>query len=594
MRSTRATLNVLRAVPLCCILAEFPAPAQPITPYVFSVQNSASYGTNIAQGSLFVVYGQDIGPAQLVQAATLPLTSLVGGTGISVTSGAITVACPMVYSVSGAAAAILPSNVPVGRATVSLTYNGQSTPFPVSMNVVASAVGLYTVGSSGLGQGVFTATDGSVKTFAASARSGDIVTAWATGLGPVGGPDNAVPPAFPNFPGVEVFVGTQPANVIYAGRSGCCVGLDQISFTVPAGVTGCYVPIAVRSGGVVGNFVSIAVSSGGGNCSDAAPTIPTSIMNKASSGQAVNAAAIAAGSIPVLRGLGFDVKLYVADTLSKLLRVKVSPQDVANFLRAAETHNQRALNRAMLKYAAAYKTLSPAARAAVQTTLNPNQEGAVAVFGQFNSAATLASALGGMFPSKGTCTTLPSISFGTSANGLDAGTSLALSGPAGSWTLSPTRAGQYQILFGSSPTGPNLLPGTYSVIGSGGHDLSAFSASLSVGGSIAWTNKASVATINRSQPLTVTWSGGANAGYVVIGGYVNSSTAGIAGFVCAEDASIGSFTIPSFILSLLPAASSGGGMFISPHPLSRQVTIPGVDVAYFMDGSNDSKSVVYR
>jgi hypothetical protein len=432
------------------------------------------------------------------------------------------------------------------------------------------------------------------KDVRATAKSGETITAWVTGLGPVSGPDNVVPSTFPNFPGVEVYVGTQAANVIYAGRSGCCVALDQISFEVPAGVTGCYVPVAVRTGDTFSNFVSIPISSGGGACSDTAPTVPIGIMNQASAGQPVNAAAFAAGGVPVLRGLGFDVKLYLADILSKLLRVKVSQEDVAKLLRAGQTHNQRALTRAMMKYAAAWQALSPAAKAAVRAALNSNQEGAVAVFGQFSSPATLAAALGGLFPSQGTCTTLPSVPLGSSATGLDAGSSLALSGSAGSWTLAPTRLGQYQVLFGSTPAGPNLPPGAYSITGSGGRDLSAFSATLNVGGNIAWTNKAAVTAINRSQPLTVTWSGGTNPGYVVVGGYVNSNTRGIVGFVCTENSSKGSFTIPSFILSMLPPAATGGGMFVSPHPLSRQVTIPGVDLAYFMDGSNDSKSVVYQ
>ena len=59
--------------------------------------------------------------------------------------------------------------------------------------------------------------------------------------------------------------------------------------------------------------------------------------------------------------------------------------------------------------------------------------------------------------------------------------------------------------------------------------------------------------------------------------------------MCSEDVNKGSFTIPSFVLSTLPAAS--GGMFVSPHPLSQQISIPGVDLTYFMDGSNDAKSL---
>jgi hypothetical protein len=178
---------------------------------------------------------------------------------------------------------------------------------------------------------------------------------------------------------------------------------------------------------------------------------------------------------------------------------------------------------------------------------------------------------------------------------LDAGSSLNLSGPAGLWNLAPTKPGQYQVLFGSTPQGPNLPLGTYSITSAGGHDISAFSVKMNVAENVVWTNKAAISSVDRSQPLTVTWSGAAAPGYVIVGGYALSGNA-FGTFVCVEDASAGSFTIPSFVLSVLPATTGGrlSGMFISPHPLSHPVTIPGVDLAYFMDGSNDSKSVVYQ
>ena len=586
-------LSYTVATLLGCALAALPAMAQQ-TPYVFSALNSASYGANIAQGSLFVVYGANFGPTQLVQASAYPLPAQLAGTAITVTSGLSSFPCPMVYSIAGAAAAVLPSSVAPGMAMLTLTYNGQSTPFPLPVNVVPSTVGIYTLSSSGARTGVFTGADGTEKTFASSAKNGEIVTAWATGLGAISGPDNNVPSSFPNFPGVEVFVGTQPANVLYAGRSGCCVALDQISFEVPSGVSGCYVPVAVRSGGAMSNFVSIAVNSGGGPCSDTVPTIPVSIMNQASAGITVKAATLAAGPVSVLRGLGFDVKPYLAQTLSKLLHAKVSVDDVSKLLLAAQSRNQRELLHAMIKYGAAWKALSPAAKAAVRAALSANQEGAVADFGQFNAPGALAAGVGGLFPSQGTCVPLPYEYASRSGNGLDAGSSLSLSGAAGSWTLTPSRAGQYQALFGSSPTGPNLPTGTYTISGAGGHDVNAFSATLNVGASVLWTNKAAISSIDRSQPLTVTWLGGPDPGSVVIGGYVDSNTVGLVGFVCTADTSAGSFTIPSFILSLLPSAATGGGMFITPHPLSHQVTIPGVDLVYFMDGSSDAKSLVYQ
>jgi uncharacterized protein (TIGR03437 family) len=594
LRSPPRYLTNVRSALLCCALVTLPAAAQPNVPVVFAVENSASYGGTIAPGSIFIVFGIGIGPVQLVQATSLPLNTQLGGTAITVTSGSMTMACPMVYSRTDVAAAVLPSGVPPGKATLTLTYNGQATPFPVPVNIQPSAVGIFTLGSSGLGPGVFTALNNSLKTFAVTAKKDEIITAWATGLGPVSGPDNAVPSTFPNFPGVEVFVGTLAAKVIYAGRSGCCVGLDQISFEVPAGVAGCYVPVAVRSGGTLSNFVSIAANTGGGPCSDTVPTIPISVMNLATAGQSVKVAALAAGPVSVLRGLGFNEKLYLAGKLSNLLHRKVSEQDIAKLLLAQQTHNQRAMIRGMSKFAASWKALSPAAKAAVQAALNPNQQGAVAAFGQFNTPGTLAAAVGGLFPSQGTCTALPSEFVGRSGTGLDAGPSLALSGQAGVWMLTPSRTGQYQVLFGSAPTGPNLPPGTYAIKGGGGRDLSAFSVTLNVGGNVVWTNKAATATIDRSQPLTVAWSGGTSPGFVLVGGYVESNTTGLVGFVCTEDSSKGSFTIPSFILSALPPAATGGMMFVSPHPLSRQVTIPGLDLAYFMDGSNDSRSVEYQ
>jgi uncharacterized protein (TIGR03437 family) len=581
---------------LLACTATLPAMAQPNVPIIYSAVNSASYGSTLAQGSLFVVFGMNIGPAHLAEAASYPLPPQIGGTAISVTSGSTTLICPMVYSVAGAAAAILPSNTPPGTASLTLTYNGAMAPFPVQVNVVPSAVGLYTPSSSGLGPGSVTALNGALNTFATAAQPGDILTAWGSGLGPISGPDASLPTAFPNFPGVEVFVGTLPATVIYAGRSGCCAGVDQISFHVPDGVAGCYVPVAVRSGGKISNFVSIAVSGDGGPCSDTAPTIPVSLMNQAAAGQSVTAAAFAVGPTSVLRALGFDQSHYLAARLSQLLHVQVSPEDVANLLLAGQTHNRRALIRAMAKYAQSWRALDPATKAEVNAAVNLTLEGAYAAFVQFSTPATVAAAVGGIFSSQGTCTVQTSLTASAQRNGkgLDAGSSLTLSGQAGTWTLVPSRPGQYQVAFGNAPSGQDVAPGTYTITGTGGADLRAFSASLKIAGNIVWTNKAAISTIDRSQPLTVTWSGGTSPGYVLIGGYFESRTAPFVGFVCTEDAGKGSFTIPSFILSALPPAATGGAMFIAPHPLSQPITIPGVDLSYSINGSSDSESVIYQ
>jgi uncharacterized protein (TIGR03437 family) len=430
-----------RSALLYCSLAALPTVAQINSPVAFSVASTADYSGTIAQGSQFIVFGENLGPAQLVPAASYPLSNRLGGTSITVMSGTAILDCPMVYSAAGVAAAILPSNTPIGRGSVSLTYNGQPTPFPVTINVVASAPGIYTSTSSGLGPGVFTTPDGILKTFAITAKPGDTVVAWATGLGPISAPDNVAPSTFPNFPGVEVFVGTQAATVVYAGRTACCAGVDQINFTVPAGVSGCYVPVVVSSGGMLSNFVSLAVNINGGPCSDTGPTIPVSVFNQAAAELPVKIAALAVGPISVLGGLGFDQRRDLAQRLSKLLSVTVASNDVKRLLRARLSHDQRAANHIMAKYAVAWKALTPAERAAFTRAVNLTQEGAVAAFGEYSTPATLAAAVGGLFPSQGTCTVAnlgsqPSVV--RSAAGLDAGPSLALTGQAGPWTLMPT------------------------------------------------------------------------------------------------------------------------------------------------------------
>lgn len=164
---------------LFCSLLPVQCAAQSNPPILFSVRNSASYdSTGIAQGSLFVVFGANIGPSRLVQATSFPLPSQIGGTSMTVTSGSTALSCPMVYSSAGQAAAILPSNTALGPATIQLTYNGAQSPYPAMIVVAPAAVGLYALSSSGLGPGVFTSADNSVKTFAASAKPGEVITAW--------------------------------------------------------------------------------------------------------------------------------------------------------------------------------------------------------------------------------------------------------------------------------------------------------------------------------------------------------------------------------------------------------------------------------
>ena len=91
-----------------------------------------------------------------------------------------------------------------------------------------------------------------------------------TGLGPISTPDNVAPGAaaldMTNVP-VTITVGGVTAQRLYAGRQSQSAAVDNIYFTIPAGVPfGCQVPVAIAAGGVPSNTTTIAVTSDGSPC----------------------------------------------------------------------------------------------------------------------------------------------------------------------------------------------------------------------------------------------------------------------------------------------------------------------------------------
>jgi hypothetical protein len=92
--------------------------------------------------------------------------------------------------------------------------------------------------------------------------------------------------------------------------------------------------------------------------------------------------------------------------------------------------------------------------------------------------------------------------------------------------------------------------------------VGAFDATITVNSHLAISNKSSLALVERTQPVTVTWTGGAPGNYVLIGGYapnanLNGEYNPKAYFACAEDGGKGTFTILSYILSSMNADRTG-------------------------------------
>ena len=87
-------------------------------------------------------------------------------------------------------------------------------------------------------------------------------------------------------------------------------------------------------------------------------------------------------------------------------------------------------------------------------------------------------------------------------------------------------------------------------------------------------------SIDRSQDLTVTWTGGTPGSYVFIYGTSTlTGTAGTgtttAGYTCLTTADAGKFTVPSHILSALPVGSGGTGI---QNQVQSPLSASGLDI----------------
>jgi hypothetical protein len=155
---------------------------------------------------------------------------------------------------------------------------------------------------------------------------------------------------------------------------------------------------------------------------------------------------------------------------------------------------------------------------------------------------------------------------------LDAGPSIGVTGPSGATIpLMPvdpsTNTGLYLgLLGGSSLLGDATLPlflesGLFHIAGTGGADVGAFQASMTLGTPVVWTNRDQITTVNRASNLLLTWSGGDASKLVLIaGGGADSDTSAAAGFFCFVPAAPGQFTVPASMLGNLPASNSGSAI----------------------------------
>src|SRR5262249_43013715 len=88
----------------------------------------------------------------------------------------------------------------------------------------------------------------------------------------------------PDLP-LKLWVGGVQAKVLYQGRSGCCIGQDQIVFTVPDDApAGCAVPIAVEitpNITQISNNVRMPIAIEGRDCTPGDPALGSNLLQQA-------------------------------------------------------------------------------------------------------------------------------------------------------------------------------------------------------------------------------------------------------------------------------------------------------------------------
>ncbi|MBI2815813.1 MAG: hypothetical protein HYX72_02620 [Acidobacteria bacterium] len=522
------------------------------SPTVGGVVNGASYAlaglpnSGIGQGSIFIIFGTNMGPAALAGAPRLPLELTLAGTSVNVTTSTNSVVAPIIYTSAGQVAAVMPSNAGLGPATVTVTYNGR-TSGAFSIQVVDRSFGFFTINQQGSGSAIILDGDFRQINLLNAAAPNQTVAAFGTGLGrlPSGSDAEAPPQVNLNVP-AEVYVGNRRATVVYTGRTGGFVGLDQINFQIPAGVEGCNVPLVVRVGSTVSNFAAIPVSSSG----------PCSDQNGLSS-----------AALALLNSTG---SLRVGTvSLSRNTSQITLPPPLPSQTTTSETGS------------ASFMRFNRDALVGSLSGLNQAIVGSCAVF-QFSGQNST--------PSVPTFTAL------------DAGTAINVSGPNGNRTLSKGTGGFYSGTLSSQGQPAFLGTGTFSASGTGGVDVGAFQANIT-GVAVTWTNADSISTVARSQDLNIRWSGG-GSGFVTISGTSLGSLAENpvgAGFICVAPANAGQFTVPSYVLQALPPSPSGGGQFAIPSGFLfvggqsiNNFSAQGLDQAMIVYSDSTGKSVTFQ
>jgi uncharacterized protein (TIGR03437 family) len=556
------------------------AAAQPKISEVVNAGNrfaSGLPGYGIAQGAIFVVTGNGLGPDD-IQKASFPLPAADGlaGVTIRVTVGGTTVNAIMVYASAKEVAAILPSSTPTGTGDLILTKDGQDV--KASVTVVSAAFGGFTQGQTGSGPAVAfnVGSDGTttLNTLTQPAQAGQNVMLNGTGLGAITSDETQTGVTDVPSSDVKVWVGSKQATLVSAGRGNCCTGLDAnfkipqgvagwdvIQFTVPDGVAACHVPVAVQTGNVVSNFTSIAVANSGSGCTDPGGFNGGDLGNLSGT--------IKVGSVTLSRNSSkISMQGINVESKSDSGGAFFFAYDLSQFQNSASPFSVAAIG-------SCFVSLSKS---------GPGVDVPIPAFTQLDAGDAI------NVTRAGTTKQMKKSQFG--GYSADFGTSTSISGLPPGIPLPPGLGGGTPFLDAGSYTADN---------GGGGPDVGSFNASLTVPQPLVWENQDQLTSVTRSQGVNVRWSGGAADSLVTIIGSSSAKVgdATVSGtFICTERQPALQFTVPAIVTLSLPGtpagSTTGGGILGVSSTVTNSFKAPNIDIGVFSSSVGSIKSLSYQ
>ena len=572
---------------LCCLAtAAFATPAIKNGGVVNAASNSpiGTASSGIAQGSYFAIYGSGLGP-DTAATATIPYPSTLSGATVTVTpANGAPVQAFITYAQATQINAILPSNTALGDATVTVSFGGSTSP-TAKIRVVKSNFGIFSTGYPLGSAAIININTASLYNLLTNAaNTGDVLELFGTGLGPITVPDNSAPGVVtPAGIDVKLLIGSATITPIYAGRSAQYPALDQINFVLPAdpGIPdGCFIPIAVQINGVLSNYGTLAKATGSRTCS--APLgLTSAALQKLDQGGKVNVGLMTLSRSTIIGSVpAFSINFNVTTEQAGGAFASLDSLGLLNLLQ------------------------TPGAIAPL------NGPGTCILETQDTVAVPT--------------TTIPPVS-----KLLNAGAKLTLSGPNSKTQDLPSQANigyaaflaqKGGIALPGIPVVPAGLPTTYiepgswTIKGTGGTDIGAFSATIPVPAAFNCSPSCDITSIDRTKPLTITWTGGGTAqDYVQVAGFASApsvadSTKNVSVlFACTAKATDLSLTVPVSILSQMPTSSADplapntgallviNGLGSSSTSFTAPLTAGGnLDAGYFGYSSVQTKLMEYK